>query len=168
MCSKKLCLITTVLIASTVVLFNGCGKNDTEPATSEAIEETEPTEEIEEIEEPDQGTNEGTAIDRETNTNSSENSGEISSIGGEDTKTDEEIEAELEEIENVEINEEGHRIVNGIDYDNDNNGQGWDIGGVHYDTWGEYLEVLNKAQESNPNNMTEEEWDSFMQSLYGN
>lgn len=36
-----------------------------------------------------------------------------------------------------DVNGEGHRIVDGIDYDNDNNGQGWDIGGMHFGTYGE-------------------------------
>lgn len=40
MYNKKLCLMTIVLITSTMVLFSGCGKNDTESVTSEAVEET--------------------------------------------------------------------------------------------------------------------------------
>lgn len=145
MCNKKLRLMTAVIITSSVLMFSGCGKNDstTEPVISDAVEETEP---IEEVEETDEIVDPADTEDNSENTVESDNdsSNENSSIGGEDTKTDEEIEAELEETENVVINEEGHRIVDGIDYDNDNNGQGWDINGEHFDTWGEYLNAIDE------------------------
>ena len=71
-------ILAVTILSFSVLMFNGCGKNDAEPVTSETIEEsvnTEESGETEEIEEPDQGINEGVAIDRET-------SGEESTIGG--------------------------------------------------------------------------------------
>ncbi len=112
------------------------------------------------------GLSEGQVVDRETGSSSeSEASGTIeykdglsieSSGSGEDTKADEEIQAELAEVENEQADPstsvDGKYDGGGInletgeynaDYDT-NNGQGWDINGVHYENWGDYLEAGEK------------------------
>lgn len=112
----------------------------------------------------DQGTNEGTAIDRETNTNSSENSGEIgssteieSSGTGVDTETDEEINQELQEDESSSQSSS-----------DTNNGNGYDFNGHHYETLKEYQDAYEEysEQESPDTSMTHDEAEAFLEELF--
>ena len=174
MCNKKVRLITAIIVTSSVLMFNGCGKNNstTEPVISDAVEETKPTEEVDDTEE---------IVESEDTEDSSENTvesdndslDENSSIGGEDTKTDEEIEAELEEIPTEQADPststdgiydaDGNNLETGeynADYDT-NGGQGWDINGKHYETKGDYRREAYGNPEAD-GAMTQEELEAYL------
>lgn len=174
MCNKKVRLITAIIVASSVLMFSGCGKDasTTEPVISDAVEETEPTEEPDEKPEPEvpKDTMESdTASPGNTNTSETTTEGN-SSIGGEDTKTDEEIEAELEEMEEQQVDSststDGKYDGGGVNletgeydpYHDTNNGQGWDINGEHFDNAGEYDDYLRAKLSGIPVDEEPEWW----------
>ena len=169
-------ILALTILSISVLMFSGCGKNNstTEPVISDAVEETKPIEEendTEEIEESEDTASE--AIDTEEN-DSSENSSNNGVAGtGYDSKTDEEIEAELEEMESTpkEISQE-EDIAQATDENGNfdprkltNGGKGYDLGEVHYETRGEYLDALAEQDANDPNTMTEEEWDEFLEKM---
>lgn len=190
MCNKKVRLITAVIITSSVLMFSGCGKNDstTEPVISDAVEETEPIEEengTEEIEESEDTASEvGDTEENDASDNDSDNG--ISGTGY-DSKTDEEIEAELEETygevpsssagmydfsldadpslyDENGINKETGQYNRFMDQD-DNNGQGWDYNDKHFETRGEYNRYVNEIMQNDPDVMSQEEWEAFKEGI---
>ena len=118
------------------------------------------------------GLNEGQAIDREDGTEENKIDADGSAIGT-DGKTNEELEQEINAIEDQKVTDTSNFsggdvdysnepwYVEGIDYSNDNNGQGYDKGNKHFDTWGEYVKDTHETTMSNPDFLTDEELETL-------
>ena len=171
-------IVALLIVTALPLSLYGCGKGDTEPVTSENVEvETEePTTEEESAEsEKSEADTESESLesDESLSEDKAESESEPSAEDA-DSLTDAEIEAELEAIPDIEVDTTGREaesgytgVVNGIDMDNDNNGQGWDKDGQHFNTWGEYCKyedaILDQIFDGNPPEVEE-----FLDSLRNN
>lgn len=164
---KKAYIILGTTILS-ISAFTGCNTTDNSSLVSvfsDSIMEIE-------IPEPADSLNEGQAIDREDGTEENKIDADGSAIGT-DGKTDEEVEQELNEVEDQKVedtsNFSGGAVdysnepwyFEGIDYSNDNNGQGWDMYGKHFDTLGELNKYEYQMDTSDPDNLTQEELETL-------
>lgn len=118
------------------------------------------------------GLNEGVSLNRGNESSENKIDADGSAIGT-DGKTDEEVEQELNEVEDQKVedtsNFSGGAVdysnepwyFEGIDYSNDNNGQGWDMYGKHFDTLGELNKYEYQMDTSDPDNLTQEELETL-------
>lgn len=141
----KLMLFIVAMIGT--LLFSGCGNKETEttPVISDEAEEVESTE-TEEIEPVEEVEPEMEEILEEDNSDASiNNDSDKTNIGG--NNVDDEV-----------LKEEGYLDSQNIPSDNyTNGGKGFDHKGVHYDTWGEYMEVFDKEMKADGNYLTPEQ-----------
>lgn len=162
MSNKKVYIVLGVMFISLTI--NGCSQSNDDSSVVSAFSDS--VMEIE-IPEPADSLNRGNA--------SSEN--KIDADGsaiGTDGKTNEELEEELNEVEDQKVedtsNFSGGAVdysnepwyFEGIDYSNDNNGQGWDMYGKHFDTLGELNKYEYQMDTSDPDFLTDEELETLI------
>lgn len=163
MSNKRLYIVLGIMFISLTI--NGCSQSNDNSSVVSAFSDSVIGIEVQE---PVDSLNEGQAIDREDGTEENKIDADGSAIGT-DGKTNEELEQELNGIEDQKVedtsNFSGGAVdysnepwyVEGIDYSRDNNGQGWDLGGKHYNTKGEYLKAMHEMDSADPDNLTPEE-----------